>query len=170
MGRNYNNNNGNQNNNQQNNNRSAKNYKVGADGKSYAAKSGAKFHHAGRSSKRGNTDTGDCITAWNLSKTRGFISLSAFPLTPAGLAKSNASLKEWCSKNGQKYEPQEFHAISKKSGKKSERWFAKVKFKSNGQTYKFKAYYLRGEGKLYVKGLDMVASVNARNGGCFVGL
>lgn len=102
-------------------------------------KSGCTFK-SGSSTKNG----ADCISGWNKSKTRGFITLVACPVRD-GLIVSN------------------------KNGKDYEKWVATIKFARNFDEKTFTAFYDPDTKKLRIPDIQMTASPNSPNGGYFGG-
>jgi len=99
--------------------------------------SGSKYH----------TSDKECISGWNASKQRGFITLIASPITDSGLQLQNNTFGT----------EKEFEVTSK-SGRVYERWFAKIENKTTGQTIKASAFFYRKELKLYIPKMGLVAS------------
>lgn len=100
----------------------------GGYNKPYKKKSGCTFKDGSRT-KNG----APCITAWNNSKTRGFITLVACP-TRAG----------------------EVYTTS--SGKECEKWVVTIEFKSTFDSKTFTGFYYPKESALRIPDINMTAN------------
>lgn len=104
-------------------------------------RSGAKF---------GSSAKTEHVTGWNASKSRGFLALSAFPMTDKqlkGLAKAKGiAIKDYG-----------FITVSK-SNREYERWAYKIQNKTTGEFHQGVAFFNRSEMKLYIPRFGMVAS------------
>jgi hypothetical protein len=102
-------------------------------------KSGCKFRSASQ-----NRNNADCITAWNNSKSRGFITLIACPVRDSLI-------------------------VANERGYEYEKWVVTIKFKRDFSEKTFTGFFDPATKKLRIPDIQMTASPNASNGGFFGG-
>lgn len=115
----------------------------------YVKKSGAKLKLF---TPEAGGDSRPCITAWNKSKNRGFISMIASPITDEGLKKMNKARAE------KGWEKASFESVSKRSGTTYQRWVCTIEFPNRGEKKTMTGWYDASAKKLRVPNLKMVAS------------
>jgi hypothetical protein len=94
-------------------------------------------------------EKGEYIKGWNASKSRGFVTLIASPLSKDGAKKIAKQFG---------YKDYDTDVRATKSGKVYERWVCKLQNKTHWNTTTVRGFFHRATGKMYMPGVGLMVS------------